>query len=146
MIGTLALVPPGGFPSPKLTPDGEPCMKGFYPLREDAEKRGKLIKAAGDCHAAPDEACTLIKNYSAAEVKMIEYVETNSGKCGIPAQVAEHLKSGHKNTEGLQNRVCAIAEQVRTRGSGPSLNDVLDPPQTQKRWPLGDYPGGNGRY
>ena len=29
------------------------CMKGFMPLREEAEKRGKLIKAASDRHAPP---------------------------------------------------------------------------------------------
>src|SRR6266403_1697518 len=29
------------------------CMKGFLPLREEAEKRGKLIKVASDRHAPP---------------------------------------------------------------------------------------------
>src|ERR1700692_3888403 len=33
------------------------CMKGFVPLREDAEKRGKQIKAASDRHAPAEEAC-----------------------------------------------------------------------------------------
>ena len=101
-------------------------MNGFLPLREDAEKKGKLIKAAGDRHAQPDEACKLIKNYSAAEVKMIKYVETNASKCGIPAEVADQLKSGHKNTEGLEQRVCNIAQQMQNRGpTGPTLSDVL---------------------
>jgi len=101
-------------------------MNGFIPLREDAEKKGKLIKAAGDRHAGPDEACKLIKNYSAAEVKMIKYVETNSTKCGIPGQVADQLKAGHKNTEGLEQRVCSVAEQMQKRGPmGPSLSEVL---------------------
>ncbi len=36
---------------------GEACMKEFMPLREEAEKRGKLIKAASERHAGPDEAC-----------------------------------------------------------------------------------------
>src|ERR1700732_924029 len=35
------------------------CMKGFLPLREEAEQRGKLIKAASDWHPSPDEACKL---------------------------------------------------------------------------------------
>src|SRR5262249_17707723 len=71
------------------------CMSGFIPLREDAEKKGKLIKAAGDRHAGPDEACKLIKNYGAAEVKMIKYIEANSSKCGIPPSAGEQLKAGH---------------------------------------------------
>jgi len=110
---------PGGGPS-------QACMNGFLPLREDAEKKGKLIKAAGDRHAGPDEACKLIKNYGAAEVKMIKYVETNSSKCGIPAQVADQLKAGHKNTEALEQRVCNVAQQMQNRGpAGPTLSDVL---------------------
>src|SRR5262252_9750323 len=61
----------GGFgPPPGAPPQGGPadaCMKGFVPLREEAEKRGKMIKAAGDRHASPDEACKLIANYGQAE-------------------------------------------------------------------------------
>ena len=84
-------------------------MKGFVPLREDAEKRGKTIKAASDRKAPPDEACKLIGNFGQAELKMIKYVETNSAKCGIPPQIADQLKNGHKNTDedadaGLQRR------------------------------------------
>ena len=59
---------------------GEDCMKAFVPLREEAEKRGKLIKAASDRHAPPDEACKLIRNFSQAEVKMIKYIETILGR------------------------------------------------------------------
>jgi hypothetical protein len=111
--------PPSGGPS-------EACMKGFMPLREDAEKRGKMIKAASERHAPPDEACKLIAAFSQAEVKMIKYVETNSAKCGIPPQIADQLKGGHKNTEAMQSKVCNVAEQIQKRGpSGPSLSDVL---------------------
>src|SRR5260221_1167564 len=101
-------------------------MKVFIPLREEAEKRGKLIKAASDRHAPPDEACKLIGNFGQSEVKMIEYVKVNSAKCGIPAQIGEQLKNGHKNTESMQKKVCAAAQQVQTRGpAGPSLSEVL---------------------
>ena len=100
-------------------------MKKFVPLREEAEKRGKMIKAAGERRAPPDEACKLIKNYSQAESNMIKYVETNSTKCGIPPQVAEQLKVGHKNTEKMQKTVCTVAEQRPTGPTGPSLSEVL---------------------
>lgn len=101
-------------------------MKGFLPLREDAEKRGKLIKAASDRHAPPDEACKLIGNFSQAELKMIKYVETNSEKCGIPAQIAEQLKNSHKNTEAMLKKVCTVAQQAQARGpAGPTLSEVL---------------------
>jgi len=111
--------PPQGGPS-------DDCMKGFVPLREEAEKRGKLIKAASDRHAPPDEACKLIGNFGQAESKMIKYVETYSAKCGIPPQIADQLKTGHKNTESMQKKVCAVAKQQQQRGpAGPSLSEVL---------------------
>jgi len=101
-------------------------MKGFMPLREDAEKRGKLIKAASERHAPPDEACKLIGSFGQAEIKMIKYVETHAAQCGIPPQIADQLKNGHKNTETMQQKVCAVAQQAQQKGpTGPSLSDVL---------------------
>ncbi|PDT92051.1 hypothetical protein CO669_01915 [Bradyrhizobium sp. Y36] len=107
---------------------GEDCMKSFMPLREEAEKRGKLIKAASDRHAPPDEACKLIRNFSQAESKMIKYIEANASKCGIPAQVGAQMKDGHKNTEAMQAKVCNVAQQMQqqqARPAGPSLSEVL---------------------
>ena len=104
----------------------EGCSSGFGPLREEAEKRGKMIKAASDRHAPPEEACKLIGNYSQAELKMIKYVQVNATKCGIPPQISDQLKNGHKNTETMQQKVCSVAQQQQQRGpAGPSLSEVL---------------------
>lgn len=122
---------PGSFsPAPPSQQGGgaqaQACQNGFIPLRDDAEKKGKMIKAASERHAPPEEACKIIGNYSAAEVKMIKYIETNSAKCGIPPQVGDQLKAGHKGTEALLKKVCTVAEQIKTRGpAGPSLSEVL---------------------
>jgi hypothetical protein len=118
----------GGMGAAPPPPSGgaDACMKNFVPLREGAEKRGKLIKAASDRKASPDEACKLIKNFGAAEMKMIKYVETNSAKCGIPPQIADQLKTGHKNTEKMQTQVCNMAQLAQqARPAGPSLSEVL---------------------
>jgi hypothetical protein len=112
-------------PPPQGAANQEDCMKGFVPLREEAEKRGKIIKAAGQRHAPPAEACKLIAAYSQAEAKMIAYVESHSAKCGIPSQVADQLKTGHKGTEGMQQKVCAVAQQQPKGPAGPSLSEVL---------------------
>ncbi len=118
----------GAGPQPPSSAGGpsDACMKGFVPLREEAEKRGKLIKAASDRHAPPDEACKLIGNFGASEIKMIKYIEVNAAKCGIPPQIGDQLKAGHKNTEKMQNQVCNVAQQAANqRPAGPSLSDVL---------------------
>jgi hypothetical protein len=121
----------GGFSAPPPSQAGagpsQDCMKQFMPLREEAQKRGNMIKAAGDRHAGPDEACKLIKNFAQAEIKMMTYVEKNAAKCGIPPQVTDQLKAGHKNTEAMQTRVCNVAQQMQARSAAaaPTLSDVL---------------------
>jgi len=120
----------GGFQRPMSAApqaaQADKCTKEFLPLREEAERRGKLIKAASDRHAAPDEACKLISSFGQAEIKMIKYIEAHTTSCGIPAQIADQLKNGHKGTEALQAKVCKVAEQMKTRGpAAPQLSDVL---------------------
>jgi hypothetical protein len=112
-------------------PQGRPpdeCTKGFLALRDEAEKRGKLLKVASERHAGPDEACKLIGNYSQVESKMITYVESKGAQCGIPPQIGEQIKAAHKNTDGMQKRVCAVAQQMQQQQkgpAGPSLSEVL---------------------
>ena len=120
-----------GFAPPPQPPSAGPsdaCMKGFIPLREETERRGKLIKVAGEKKAGPDEACKLIGNYSQAELKMMKYVKDNSAKCGIPPQILDQLQNGHKNTETMLKKVCGVAQQMATQArgpAGPSLSEVL---------------------
>ena len=113
------------------------CMKEFVPLREEAAARGRLIKAASERHAPPDEACELIGNFAQSEIKMINYIEANAAKCGIPQQIADQLKAGHNNTEALQAKVCMVARQARTRG--PSLNEGLGPEKKTPPGSVGDF-------
>jgi hypothetical protein len=118
----------GGFSPVSPAEQGGPpeqCMKEFLPLREEAEKRGKLIKAASDRHAPPEEACKLIANFSQAEIKMIKYIEGHAAKCGIPPQIADQLKTGHKNTDNMQQKVCSVAQQQQKGPAGPSLSELL---------------------
>jgi len=110
------------------------CMKEFAPLRREAEERGKLIKAASARHAPPGEACELIGNFGQSEIKMIEYIDANSTKCGIPPQVADQLRAGHNNTEAMQKKVCAMAQRVQSGGPAGPIGDfdhIGAPPLTR---------------
>ena len=102
-----------------------PCTNGFAPLREEAEKRGKLIKTASERHASPVEACKLIGSFGQAEIKMIKYIEANAERCGIPPQIANQLRNGHQNTKKMQKQVCTMAQ--RHPSADPDLDKVLGP-------------------
>jgi hypothetical protein len=101
------------------------CMKGFLPLRTEAEKRSNAIKAAGERKAGPAEACSLIKVFSQAELKVLKYIEANTAKCNIPPQIAEQQKKSHANTEQAMKRVCDAAQAQQRGPAGPSLSEVL---------------------
>ena len=102
------------------------CMKEFLPLRQEAEKRGQALRGASEKHQGPDVACKLINSFIQAEIKMIKYVETNSARCGIPPQISEQLKKGHKGSEAMQERICTAAANMKNQApAGPSLSDVL---------------------
>lgn len=131
----------GGFGGPPQAPTaggGDACMKAFVPLREEAEKRGKAIKAASERKAPPDEACKLIAAYSQAEIKMIKYIDSNSAKCGIPPQIGDQLKTGHKNTEALHQKVCGVAQQMAQQraAAAPSLSEALGSIQAPEAQPV----------
>jgi hypothetical protein len=124
---------PGGAPTqpmgapPQAAAGGpsEACMKNFVPLREEAEKRGKLIKAAMERRVQAEETCKLIESYSQAELKMMNYVKLNSAKCNIPPQISEQMKKGHEGTQATLKK-CVAAAQAQQRGpAGPSLSEVL---------------------
>ncbi len=122
----------GGAPGPQQQagpPGGEDCMKHFLPLRQDAEKKAALIKAAGARKAPPDEACKLISSFAGAEVKMISFIDTNAKKCGIPPEIGKQMRDGHANTEKMKTTVCNVAAQRAAGGGGgpaaPSLSEAL---------------------
>jgi hypothetical protein len=98
------------------------CVDGYTPLREDAEKKSKLITAASERRASPVEACKLIDSFRAAQARLIRYVETNAAKCTIPAQIAEQLNASQKKTTDLLTKVCTLAQQqMRKRApAGPT--------------------------
>jgi hypothetical protein len=98
----------GAFGAPLPSSElADACHKGFAALRDEAERRGRLVKEASNRRASRDEACELIGNFSQAELKMIRYVDANSAKCGLQ-QVAARLKTGHAKTEEMRRRLCAV--------------------------------------
>ena len=120
--GSLVPFPPANAEAPS-----DACVKEFAHLREEADERGKLIKAATACHAPPDEACKLIGSFVQSEIRMIKYLEANSANCGIPPQLGDEIRAEHKNTDHMRVKVCTMAAQ-QARGAS-------EPPG-----PSGDFP------
>jgi hypothetical protein len=104
-----------------------PCLQEFGKLRDETQKRGAAIQAAGKRKAPPQEACALFNAFSAAEAKLLKFATTNMASCGIPPQVPEQIKKGHVRTEDIRSKVCQAAA-APPRPAGPSLSDALSAP------------------
>jgi hypothetical protein len=102
------MVPPAllGAPPPGSAL-AQACKNGFVPLRDEAERRGRLVKAASDRRAPREEACQFIGSFSEAELALVSYAEANAVKCGLQ-QVAARLRAGAIKTEEMYRRICAV--------------------------------------
>jgi hypothetical protein len=104
-----------------------PCVKEFFKLRDETQKKADAIKAASERKVGAAEACPLFNVFSAAEEKMIKYAVDNGVWCGIPAEVVTNMKKGHAQTVSIRTKVCQAA-QAPARPAAPSLSDALTGP------------------
>jgi hypothetical protein len=118
-----------GMPMPGAAPPPQqqvpPCFKDFAPLRAEAEKRANLLKAGMEKRPTREEACALFKQFSAAELKMVKFIQENAHWCGIPPEAATQLKANHSRTIKTQNQVCNGAVAGVPKPSGPGLSEAL---------------------
>jgi hypothetical protein len=119
---------PGGFPQQQAKPqEPPPCVKEFFRLRDDTQKKADAIRTAGERKVPPAEVCPLFNAFSSAEDKMIKYAAANATWCGIPAEVLDNLKKSHVQTVTIRTRVCQAAA-APPRPAAPSLSDALTGP------------------
>lgn len=117
----------GGFSGmSSSSPSQANCAADYGALRDEAMRRGALIRAASARHASSGEACKLIDDFMSAEAKMLNYVHAKSAECGMPANVLNQLSTTHKKTEAMRERVCSSADPTQ-KPDGTQINDFGDP-------------------
>ena len=109
-------------------PQEPPCYKDFMALRQEADKKGRLIQEASKKKVPPTVACKLFNDYSASEAKLVKYASTNATKCEIPKEIVNNLTKSHSKTNEIRNRVCEVAASGPPKPRGPSLSDALSAP------------------
>jgi hypothetical protein len=114
---------PFGAPGPAPQGATSPCLPEFLRLREDVEKKGQAAKQASAHKATREEMCKYITVYSVAELKWVKFAESGVATCGVPASVAQELKTLHGHTEETKAKICAVA--VVGTPVAPSLSDAL---------------------
>jgi hypothetical protein len=109
-----AMAPPGGGNMP-------PCMSKFLPLREEAEKRAKVLQTGINAKKPREEICHLFRSFSDAEEKAVKFAAANQAGCGIPPDAVAMLKKNHAKTAEVRDKVCAEGPKP----AGPNLGEAL---------------------
>jgi hypothetical protein len=125
-----------GMPGSGMSPGGPGGQFGAAPaqppaacqhlitLRDETQKHGQALQAAGQKKAPPEELCKLFKAFLAAETKMVKGLEEQSTTCGVPPEVLQQVRTGHSKATQTSKQICEVAAQG-PRPSGPSLSDAL---------------------
>jgi hypothetical protein len=128
--GAARAAPPAGPPgAPPGAQQEPPCFKEFLSLREEAQKKASLIKAAQDRTPTPtrEEMCKVVKTFAAAEAKVIKFVTDNQASCGIPGEAVTQMKAGQAQTVKFRTAVCSAGPvgAGKVAPPTPKLSDEL---------------------
>jgi hypothetical protein len=98
-------------------------------MRDEVQRRAKLVQEASAKHASAQDACKLIGEFSAAEQRFLNFVMTKQSACQIPADIPKQMKVAHGRTEQMHKQVCKMASAPQGGApAGPSLSDVIGAP------------------
>jgi hypothetical protein len=115
---------PGGSPFGARPQEPPPACQKLLAIRDEVQKHGQALQAAGQKKAAPDELCKLFKAYLAAGTKMVKGLEEGATTCGVPAEVPKQLRAQQAKESQVAKQVCDAAAQG-PRQAAPSLGDAL---------------------
>jgi hypothetical protein len=126
MPGSPGMSPGAGSPFGQAPQQGPPpACQQLMAVRDETQKHGQALSAAGKKKAPPEEICKLFKVFIAAETKMVKGLEDLQATCGVPADAIKQVKAQHAQATQMAKQVCDVAAQGAARPAGPSLSDAL---------------------
>jgi len=110
-------------PRPASAQTASQC-NDFIKLRNDAQQKAQLVKAAGEHKEDRKGMCTALERFTAAEALALKFLEDNKTWCGIPDQVVADAKANHEKSVKFKDVVCSAPPAPKP----PSLSDVITTP------------------
>jgi hypothetical protein len=111
--------PMGGPPMGGPPPSG--ICASFPKLRDEAKAKAELVSAIGKRKGDRKEMCAAVQNFTAAEEKVVKFLDDNKSACGVPPQAITQAKAMHANTVKFRDTVCAEGPKAKT----PTLSDAI---------------------
>lgn len=103
-----------------------PQCNDFVRLRDAAQQKASLVKAAGLKKDDRKGMCDALTRFSAAEELAVKFLESNMSWCGIPPQVVTEAKASHEKTVKFRTVVCS--QDSAPRPHPPTLSDAISTP------------------
>jgi hypothetical protein len=91
-----------------------PVCQHLITARDETQKYGHVLSAAGRHKAPPQEICKLFRMFIAAEARMVKGLEEHSATCGVPADTIKQVKAQHLKVSQMAKQVCDVAAQGAT--------------------------------
>jgi hypothetical protein len=120
----------GGAPmgGPQMGGMGGPPQSGvcanFPRLRDEAKSKADAVSAVGKRHGDRKEMCAAVQNFTAAEDKVVKFLDDNKGPCSVPEQAVAQAKAMHAHTLQFRDTVCAEGPKPKA----PTLSDAIGAP------------------
>jgi hypothetical protein len=109
--------------------DGSPpACRHLMALRDEAQKNGLAVRAAGKRKASAPEACELFNTFVASETKFIRGLEENKAQCGVPDDVIKRSKAESEQVSKIRRQIREIAASRGRLYPAPDFQEPLPAP------------------
>ena len=126
--GTMQGGPPmQGGPGMGGPPQPSGVCASFPKLRDEAKAKAEAVAAVGKRKGDRKEMCAAVQTFTAAEDKVVKFLEDNKKGCGVPDQALAQAKTMHANTVKFRDTVCAEGPKPKA----PTLSDAIGAPPAE---------------
>ena len=119
--------PPPGGPQMGGPPPQSGVCANFPKLRDEAKAKAETVSAVGKKHGDRKDMCAAVQSFTAAEDKVVKFLEDNKKGCGVPDQAVAQAKAMHANTVKFRDSVCAEGPKAKV----PTLSDAIGAPPAE---------------
>jgi hypothetical protein len=119
--------PPMGGPQMGGPPPQSGICASFPRLRDEAKAKADAVSVIGKRKGDRKDMCAAVQSFTAAEDKVVKFLEDNKRSCGVPDQAVAQAKAMHANTVKFRDTVCAEGPKPRV----PTLSDAIGAPPAE---------------
>jgi hypothetical protein len=110
-----------GGPPPMGGPPPPGVCANFPKLRDEAKAKAEAISAVGKRKGDRKEMCAAVQTFTAAEEKVVKFLDDNKSACGVPDQAVTQARAMHAHTMQFRDTVCAEGPKAKV----PTLSDAI---------------------